>query len=95
MIITGIQNCIGCGLCCFLCPTQAIMMNLDKEKNGFLYPQVDDDKCINCNKCVSNCIANLNIQKHQPEQSAFVQTKDLTELKNEHSVTPAVEVGGF
>ena len=37
-------NCSGCSACCSVCPKNAIEMITDKE--GFLKPSVDNDKCI-------------------------------------------------
>lgn len=45
--------CCGCGVCAFLCPVSAITMEEDNE--GFLYPSIDANKCIACQKCVHNC----------------------------------------
>ena len=47
------QNCTGCGLCYNLCPVSAIDMLPDKE--GFLYPVIDEKKCIACGLCASKC----------------------------------------
>ncbi len=46
-------NCSGCSACCSVCPKNAIEMITDKE--GFLKPSVDNDKCINCGLCVKRC----------------------------------------
>ncbi len=45
--------CNGCEICTKVCPTNAIKMVEDQE--GFLYPEIDKDKCINCNKCKNIC----------------------------------------
>ena len=41
--------CNGCGVCALVCPKKCIKMVEDTE--GFLYPEVDESKCIKCNKC--------------------------------------------
>lgn len=46
-------SCVGCMGCANVCPTRAIQMQYDD--NGFLYPIVDDTKCLNCSKCKSVC----------------------------------------
>ncbi len=45
--------CNGCEICTKVCPTNAIKMVEDQE--GFFYPEIDKDKCINCNKCKNIC----------------------------------------
>lgn len=47
------KDCCGCAACQYLCPTNAIHMKSDSE--GFSYPSIDYDKCINCNKCNRLC----------------------------------------
>lgn len=47
------QDCCGCGACVSVCPRQCITMIMDRE--GFLYPRVDEDQCINCNLCEKVC----------------------------------------
>ena len=45
--------CNGCGACYNACPKKCISMEPDSE--GFLYPVIDEQECINCNKCESVC----------------------------------------
>ncbi|MDE6953378.1 MAG: Coenzyme F420 hydrogenase/dehydrogenase, beta subunit C-terminal domain [Erysipelotrichales bacterium] len=47
------DDCCGCNTCEIVCPMKAITMQADKE--GFLYPNIDNDKCINCGLCKKNC----------------------------------------
>lgn len=47
------EDCCGCGACMFLCPRNAITMLSDGE--GFLYPSINKEKCISCNKCIKVC----------------------------------------
>lgn len=48
------NECCGCTACYASCPTKAISMQPDKEE-GFLYPVVDEDKCLECGKCLKVC----------------------------------------
>lgn len=41
--------CCGCAACEQRCPTSCIVMREDEE--GFLYPQTDTSKCIDCGLC--------------------------------------------
>ena len=47
------KECCGCTACMNSCPTNAILMQPDYE--GFLYPIVDESKCIDCGKCINVC----------------------------------------
>ena len=48
-----VQNCCGCTACMNVCPKAAIDMKEDFE--GFLYPELDRSKCINCGLCETVC----------------------------------------
>ena len=52
------KNCSGCTACYSICPVSAITMVEDEE--GFRYPKVDVDKCINCGACDKVCIYENN-----------------------------------
>ena len=45
--IASKEMCCGCAACEQRCPTSCIVMREDEE--GFLYPQTDTSKCIDCN----------------------------------------------
>lgn len=47
------HDCCGCRACEQACPKQAIVMEADSE--GFLYPRIDADKCVNCGLCNKVC----------------------------------------
>ena len=47
------NDCYGCTACMNICPSNAISMLPDEE--GFLYPEINSSKCINCNLCNQIC----------------------------------------
>lgn len=49
----NIDNCCGCGVCCDICPKNALV--LEKNIKGFLYPKFDSDSCISCGLCTKVC----------------------------------------
>lgn len=51
----NVLNCTGCAACSNACGVGAIELVADRE--GFVYPHVDQAKCINCGKCVKSCPA--------------------------------------
>ena len=48
-----IEHCTGCQACRVACPTNAITMQ--ENEKGNIYPVVDEQLCINCNKCARIC----------------------------------------
>lgn len=53
VLFTQKADCCGCAACEAICPLGAIRMVLDED--GFYYPFLDEEKCINCRKCVTVC----------------------------------------
>lgn len=47
------SDCCGCGACASICPKKAVTMAEDNE--GFLYPSIDEGKCIECKRCLDVC----------------------------------------
>lgn len=47
------SRCCGCAACAQRCPQQCITMQEDNQ--GFLYPHVNVEACVNCNMCESVC----------------------------------------
>ena len=47
------SRCSGCGVCALRCAHKAIRMSPDEE--GFMYPLIDENKCVNCNLCQKVC----------------------------------------
>ena len=46
-------ECTGCGACASVCPKRCIQMKI--EENGFFYPHVNHNNCIDCGLCTQNC----------------------------------------
>lgn len=68
MEICNHSLCTGCGMCLNLCPHYAI--NMKKDKYGFLYPNIDSEKCAGCELCRSKCPAN-NTFDEQTEKVVY------------------------
>lgn len=47
------KKCCGCTACESICHKEAITMKADDE--GFLYPNIDENLCNNCNLCIKVC----------------------------------------
>lgn len=53
VLINGKENCCGCGACVEICPRQCISLKYDSE--GFLYPEMSEEKCVQCMQCKEVC----------------------------------------
>ena len=51
--LASYNDCTGCGACKASCNKDAIAF--DYDRNGFLRPTIDNDKCIGCGLCAKNC----------------------------------------
>lgn len=47
------KECCGCGVCCIICPRNAIYMF--KDEKGFKYPTIEQEKCVKCYRCIKIC----------------------------------------
>lgn len=61
------SKCCGCTACMNICPGKCIQMTPDRE--GFLYPQVDEEKCIGCDLCIKVCP--IQKEKKEKENKAY------------------------
>lgn len=51
--ITDKRNCTGCGACINACPLHII--NMEEDVDGFIYPRVRVEDCIECHLCEKSC----------------------------------------
>ena len=65
MITIGRKRvCCGCSACALKCPTKCISLIEDSE--GFLYPRINTDDCINCGLCERVCPVLNNKKEIEP-----------------------------
>lgn len=73
------KDCCGCGACAVVCPKAAISMKEDEQ--GFIYPYIDSNKCIECGACEKVCHLKNPIQlKGFEKKCYFAVRKDEEEL---------------
>lgn len=88
--ITKKEDCCGCTACANICPKDAIVMQPDEE--GFLYPQVLADKCVECGLCEKVCpVANKICIDNRDPKTYVLRTKNEGVLRQSTSggfVTP-------
>lgn len=72
-------DCCGCGACCNKCPQDCIDMELDSE--GFLYPVIDQARCIDCGLCDEVCpLKNKHIRGNDRESLFYGAYNKSTEV---------------
>lgn len=70
------SDCSGCTACQNICPHNCIHMKADEE--GFLYPYVEIEKCIQCKACEKVCPILQPVKEEIVKQKAY-----LVQHKNE------------
>ncbi len=78
------KDCCGCAACMNICPEGAIHMVTDK--NGFLFPEINNEKCVNCKFCTKVCAFQNNPKKlGKPLETYIAINKDKKILSNSAS----------
>ncbi len=80
------EECCGCTACESICPHGAIQMEADAL--GFLYPRIDDAKCVDCSLCVKVCQFRDDYardKKWETPKVYAVRLKDESELMKSQS----------
>lgn len=80
------KNCCGCNACVQACPKHCIRMQEDSE--GFLYPFVDRESCIDCGLCERVCPV---INQNEPQKPVVT----LAAVNSDKSVRIASSSGGI
>lgn len=90
-MISSSKECTGCGACQQICPKKCITMAPDKE--GFLYPVVDESKCVKCGRCVKVC----QLEHIVPEQKDCLENVKAwaAKLRNKEKVMKSASGGAF
>lgn len=77
------QDCTACRACENVCPSNAIMMIENEE--GFLYPKIDKELCINCGACKNVCHCLKENSKKNNYKIFAVKPQNKTVSKNSAS----------
>lgn len=62
-LVKAKEDCCGCRTCEKVCPKGAIQMEADEC--GFLYPKIDQEKCIDCGLCLKKCAFQSGYKKRK------------------------------
>lgn len=90
--ITDKKNCTGCGACINACPLHIIKFEEDEE--GFIYPHVEVDKCINCHLCEKSCPMLMERASLCPNIDGFPQFY-AGQLRNKEDLLSVSSGGAF
>ena len=77
------KNCTGCFACYNVCPKNAITMI--EDECGYIYPNIDMEKCINCKLCEKSCPAINKVEFKYPKKCYAIRVKDPNILKKSTS----------
>lgn len=81
--VTERTLCCGCSACQSVCPQNAISMKPDAL--GFLYPEIAQDKCVDCGLCARTCPINRkNMDRNQAQNACALINAD-NEIRMESS----------
>lgn len=58
------ESCCGCYACVNVCTKSAIRM--EEDENGFIYPKIDETKCILCGACERVCAYKGDVEMSYP-----------------------------
>ena len=75
------KDCCGCTACKNACPIKAITFIPDEE--GFLYPEIDEERCTNCGLCERVCPILNKKEKKEKEQIAYVINNKNDEVRSQ------------
>lgn len=86
-----LDKCTACTVCKNVCPKNAISLEYDKE--GFLYPKIDSDKCVSCGLCAKSCHV-LNKHRNTKETSkvyyGYIKDQAVRKLSSSGGVFSAI-----
>lgn len=68
------SQCCGCESCVQACPKQCI--NFTQDDEGFFYPEVNADTCIQCGLCERVCPVLHPYDEHKPQEVLAAFNKD-------------------
>ena len=74
------SQCCGCMACYNICPKHAIKIREDKY--GYVYPVIDDERCISCKACLKVCNYTKNSFMNLPIECFAAVAKDEDILLN-------------
>lgn len=79
------EQCTACGACVSVCPKDALTLEPD-QYFGFYYPEVNQEKCVECHLCEKTCHVLSGIKGEFTERKPYMlKAKDKELLKQSSS----------
>ncbi len=94
--INNPADCCGCTACASICAHDAITMKPDAL--GFLYPEVDKEKCVDCGLCEKVCAFNNNYDTslNLDKPLAYgARHKDMNEVETSRSGAAFIAISDY
>lgn len=76
-------DCCGCSACYSICPVDAVRLIVDEE--GFQYPYINQELCVNCKKCEIVCPLKSKQKKSDPLHIYAAKNRNDSIRKNSSS----------
>lgn len=89
MLMVNDKKCTGCAACMNICPKECIVLREDDE--GFRYPYIDMEKCIDCGLCEKVCM----VGKEKGNRSQFIMPKAYACYSKDEKVRAASMTAGI
>jgi formate hydrogenlyase subunit 6/NADH:ubiquinone oxidoreductase subunit I len=83
IILCSKQDCTGCLACYNACAQGAI--TLVKSEEDFVYPEIDQSKCVSCGMCAKACPILNKPERTRIEQECFAAYVKDNELRKKSS----------
>jgi len=83
------DKCTGCGACISICPKNALTLLGNSE--GFYYPKLDENACINCHLCERAC----QVFEPAPESDRSTRINYMAKAKDPRVVSASSSGGAF
>lgn len=88
------NRCTGCTACESICPKKCIKMKESSE--GFLYPTINEEICIDCGLCIKTCPVNqIADGKNQIADKYFIKAGYIVRIKDTDLISRCTSGGAF